>query len=92
MRTPQQNPSGYAATDLVDIAAQIKVKPLLIHGLSDTNVHLQNTVNFIEALEANDKPFDFIPLPNTSHSITGDSLVATLSASEDYFAVCLGSQ
>ncbi len=92
MRTPAQNPAGYAATDLVVTAAKIKAQPLLIHGLADTNVHLQNTVNFIEALEAADKPFDFIPLPNTSHSITGDSLVATLSASTDYFSLCFGSQ
>jgi dipeptidyl-peptidase-4 len=89
MRTPSQNPSGYAATDLIAAAAWIKAKPLLIHGLSDTNVHLQNTVNFIEALEAADKQFYFLPLPNTNHSITGDSLVATLSASADYFSLCL---
>ena len=44
------------------MAATLQARPLLIHGLADTNVHLQNTVNFIEALEANDKLFDFIPL------------------------------
>ncbi len=89
MRTPIQNPAGYAATDLVASANQIIARPLLIHGLADTNVHLQNTVNFIQTLEAADKPFDFIPLPNTSHSIKGDSLAATLSASVDYFKLCL---
>ena len=62
--------------------------PLLIHGLADTNVHLQNTVNFIQALEANDKLFDFVPLPNLSHSFKGDGLVAALSASADYLAAC----
>jgi len=92
MRTPSQNPSGYAATDLIAAAAWIKAEPLLIHGLSDTNVHLQNTVNFIEALEAADKPFYFLPLPNTNHSIMGDSLVATLSASIDYFSLCLAPE
>jgi len=90
MRTPAQNPAGYAATNLISAAGQIRALPLLIHGLADTNVHLQNTVNFIQALESADKLFNFIPLPNTSHSITGDSLVATLSASADYFALCLG--
>jgi dipeptidyl-peptidase-4 len=92
MRTPQANPDGYAATNLIDKASQIQGRPLLIHGLADTNVHLQNTVNFIQALEANDKSFDFIPLPNLSHSFKGDGLVAALSASVDYFARCLGSQ
>ncbi len=89
MRTPEVNPEGYAATNLIDMAGQIQARPLLIHGLADTNVHLQNTVNFIQALEANDKLFDFVPLPNLSHSFKGDGLVAALSASADYFARCL---
>jgi len=54
-------------------------------------VHLQNTVNFIQALEANDKEFDFIPLPNLGHSFKGDGLVAALMASEDYFARCFAA-
>ena len=70
MRTPQVNPDGYAATNLIDLAPQLQARPLLIHGLADTNVHLQNTVNFIQALEANDKEFDFIPLPNSGTAFT----------------------
>ena len=89
MRTPQVNPDGYAATNLIDLAPQLQARPLLIHGLADTNVHLQNTVNFIQALEANDKEFDFIPLPNSGHSFHGDGLVAALMASDDYLAQCL---
>ena len=89
MRTPEKNPDGYAATNLIDLAATLQARPLLIHGLADTNVHLQNTVNFIEALEANDKLFDFIPLPNLGHSFKGDGLVAALMASVDYLTGCL---
>ena len=88
MRTPQVNPDGFASTNLIDQVELLEAAPLLIHGLADTNVHLQNTVNFIEALEAVDKPFEFVPLPNLSHSIQGDGLVATLSASEAYFTRC----
>ena len=91
MRTPEKNPDGYAATNLIDLAATLQARPLLIHGLADTNVHLQNTVNFIEALEANDKLFDFIPLPNRGHSFKGDGLVAALMASADYLASCLNT-
>lgn len=89
MRTPEANPEGYAATNLIDMAGQIEARPLLIHGLADTNVHLQNTVNFIQALEAQDKLFNFVPLPNLSHSFRGDGLVAALSASADYLSACL---
>jgi len=89
MRTPEQNPEGYAATNLIDKVDQMRTAPLLIHGLADTNVHLQNTVNFIEALEAADKPFSFIPLPNRGHSFRGDGLVAALMGSVDYLSECL---
>ena len=71
MRTPETNPEGYAATNLIDLAATLQARPLLIHGLADTNVHLQNTVNFIEALEANDKLFDFIPLAEPGSQLPG---------------------
>lgn len=91
MRTPDKNAEGYAATNLIDMAGQIQARPLLIHGLADTNVHLQNTVNFIQALEAADKMFDFIPLPNMGHSFKGDGLVAALSASADYLGACLSA-
>ena len=91
MRTPDTNADGYSATNLVAVAGQIQARPLLIHGLADTNVHLQNTVNFIQALEAADKPFDFVPLPNVTHSFRGDGLVAALMASTDYLTDCLSA-
>jgi dipeptidyl-peptidase 4 len=91
MRTPQANPDGFAATNLVDAAGQIQARPLLIHGLADRNVHLQNTINFMQALQAADKLFDFIPLPNMDHSFKGDGLVAALSSSTDYFVRCLAT-
>ena len=92
MGTPEENPDGYAASNLVTRAAQIEVRPLLIHGLVDTNVHLQNTLNLIDAMMALDKPFDFVPLPNSDHHYGGDDLVTVLSESTSYFEGCLGSR
>ena len=45
MRTPQKNPDGFAATNLIAKVELLEASPLLIHGLGDTNVHLQNTVD-----------------------------------------------
>ncbi|MCL5022090.1 MAG: prolyl oligopeptidase family serine peptidase [Nitrospirae bacterium] len=72
-------------------APQIKALPLLIHGLADRNVHVENSLDFIRALMAADKPFDFIPVPNMDHSFTGDGLVTALSASAAYFALQIGN-
>jgi dipeptidyl-peptidase-4 len=90
MQTPAENPEGYAATDLIAAAGRMQAPPLIIHGLNDTNVHLQNSINLIEQLQANDQPFIFLPLPNLSHSFKGDGLVAALSASVAYFEERLG--
>lgn len=91
MQTPDQNPAGYAATDLIAAAGQLQAPPLIIHGLNDTNVHLQNSINLIQELERLDKKFIFLPLPNLNHSYRGDGLVAALSASVDYFTQQLGN-
>jgi dipeptidase D len=91
MGLPSQNPEGYAATDLIAAAGDLEARPLIIHGLNDTNVHLQNSINLIEALESLDKPFEFLPLPNLNHSYKGDGLAAALSASVDYFTRMLGA-
>jgi dipeptidyl-peptidase-4 len=91
MGTPQGNPEGYAASNIVTRAAGLRARPLLIHGLVDTNVHARNTIGLIAAMMALDRPFSFLPLPNSNHHYGGDDLVAALSASVEYFKVQLGS-
>ena len=91
MGTPESNPEGYEATNLITKVDQIQIRPLIIHGLADTNVHLQNSVNLIEAMMAIDKPFDFVPLPNSDHHYGGDGLVTVLSESVNYYVRCLGN-
>ncbi len=85
MQMPSENPAGYAATDLIAVANRLQAAPLIIHGLADRNVHLENSINFIQALEQYDKPFYFIPLPNEDHHYEGDGLATALKASVDYF-------
>ena len=91
MGLPDQNPQGYAATDLIDAADRLQAAPLIIHGLNDTNVHLQNSINLIQELESLDKPFEFLPLPNLDHSYKGDGLATALANSVAYFVRMLGT-
>ncbi len=84
MNTPAANPEGYAASELVSRAGDIGAAPLIIHGLADTNVHLKNSVAFIQALEKADKPFLFVPLPGEDHHYEGDGLATALSQSTAY--------
>jgi dipeptidyl-peptidase-4 len=50
MKTPEANPEGYRRTSALTHAAGLSRPLLLIHGLTDDNVHLAHTLALIEAL------------------------------------------
>lgn len=71
MRTPNQNPNGYAATSPLLLAKDLSGALLLCHGTADDNVHFQNTVEYSEALIQAGKQFDLQIYPNRNHFIKG---------------------
>ncbi len=71
MRTPQENPGGYDNNSPTNFASKLKGKYLLIHGSADDNVHLQNTMEFSEALVQADKTFEQFIYTNRNHGIFG---------------------
>jgi dipeptidyl-peptidase-4 len=74
MRTPQNNPKGYDDTSCVAAAANLSGHLLLIHGSMDDNVHLQNTMQFMYALQKADKDFDLMIYPRSRHGVGDPSL------------------
>ena len=71
MGLPEENASGYEAASALTHAADLKDKLLLIHNLEDDNVHFQNTVQFMDALERADRPFELMLYPQKSHGVSG---------------------
>ena len=69
MLTPQNNPAGYAKTDLNSKAKNLHGKLLLVHGMMDNNVHMQNTTKFVYELQKAGVPFDFMAYPTQRHGI-----------------------
>lgn len=67
MRKPVDNPDGYKSTSLVDRAADLHGRLLLIHGTSDDNVNIQNTWAFAEKLIDSGKMFDIMVYPLQKH-------------------------
>jgi dipeptidyl-peptidase-4 len=65
MKTPEQNPDGYRATSALTHAAKLARPLLLIHGLTDDNVHLAHTLALIEALYIAAKRAEVITLSAT---------------------------
>ncbi len=71
MRTPAENPDGYEAGSPVTHAAKLQGPLLLVHGTGDDNVHFQNSVQLVKALEDANRQFSFRMYPNKAHAIAG---------------------
>lgn len=71
MQTPQENASGYDDNSPINHVSKLKGKFLLIHGTADDNVHVQNTMQMIEALVQANKQFEWAIYPDKNHGIYG---------------------
>jgi len=71
MRTPKENESGYNASSPLKLAGNLQGKLLLIQGTADDNVHFQNSIYYMQALEEAGKQFDTQVYPDKNHSILG---------------------
>jgi dipeptidyl aminopeptidase/acylaminoacyl peptidase len=71
MNTPQENPGGYRDTSVVAAARNLHGKLLILHGLVDDNVHVQNTVQLVDALQRANKEFDLMLYPRARHGLLG---------------------
>lgn len=71
LQTPQENPDGYDQNSPITFAKQLNGNLLLVHGAADDNVHMQNSMDFINALVKNNKQFDMFIYPNRNHGISG---------------------
>jgi len=73
MRTPQENKDGYEDNSPINFVERLKGNYLLVHGITDDNVHFQNTAEMTRALISANKQFDTYFYPNRNHGIYGDN-------------------
>ena len=71
MRTPSENPEGYDDNSPLFHAGKVKGRMLLVHGSADDNVHVQNTMEYAEALVQAGVQFDMAIYTNRNHGIRG---------------------
>ncbi len=69
MKTPQDNPDGYAHFSLVARAKDLHGRLMLVFGSGDDNVHPQNEWSFIDELVKANTPFDLMVYPMRKHTI-----------------------
>ena len=71
MSLPADFPDGYKDFSVVNSAAKMKGRLLLAHGTGDDNVHIENSVQFIQKLIEAGIPYDLQIYPRKTHSIAG---------------------
>ena len=73
MDTPQENREGYKKTSVMTYADRLKGTLRIVHGTSDDNVHMQNTLVLINRLQDLKKHFEFMLYPGERHGIGGNN-------------------
>jgi dipeptidyl-peptidase-4 len=68
MFTPQANPDGYAKGNAMDHAASLRGRLMIYYGTADDNVHPNNAMQLIRALQAAGKSFEVQVGPDRGHS------------------------
>jgi dipeptidyl-peptidase-4 len=71
MGLPNDNADAYRDDSAITSAAHLKGHLLLAHGTGDDNVHIENTVQFVQALIDAGIPYDLQIFPRKTHSIAG---------------------
>ena len=68
MDTPQANPAGYAKGNAMAYAKDLKGRLLIYYGTADDNVHPNNAMQLIKALQDAGKSFEVQVGPDQGHS------------------------
>ena len=71
MDTPKENPEGYKSSSAMTFAKNFKGVLQLVHGTMDDNVHMQNSIQLLSALEDNGKEVEFMLYPGGRHGWGG---------------------
>ncbi len=77
---PSENAEVYKDASVINEAAKLKGRLLIAHGTGDDNVHMSNTIQFLQPLIDAGIPYDLQLFPRKTHSIAG------LSARSELFS------
>ena len=67
--TPEQNAQGYRDDSVVNRAGKMHGHLLIAQGTEDDNVHMQNSVEYIQGLVEAGKQYDLLLYPGLTHSL-----------------------
>ncbi|WP_425336678.1 S9 family peptidase [Sphingomonas molluscorum] len=68
---PRTDPQSYASSGVVTEASKIRDPLLLIHGMADDNVFLDNSTLFAAEMQRTATPFEMMFYPGNTHRVGG---------------------
>lgn len=85
MDTPEENPDGFKNSSVLTYVDKYKGLLRIIHGTMDDNVHMQNIVQLVSALEDRNKHFDVMIYPGGRHGWGGKKAVHSRNESYRFY-------
>ena len=71
MDTPEENPEGYKKSSVLSYIDKYKGVLRITHGTMDDNVHMQNTIQFVDKILDTGKTVELMLYPGQRHGIRG---------------------
>lgn len=91
MGTPQDNAEAYEDGSLLSYVSELEGALFLLHGITDDNVHVQNTLRLAAALQDEEKLFEMMLYPDQDHGYADEKRRLHLRRSLlDFFVRHLG--
>lgn len=85
MDTPQDNPDGYKASNLLEKVGNLDSRLLVIHGSADPVVVWQHSLQFLNKAIKNRKLVDYFVYPGQEHNVGGIDRLHLYMKIEQYF-------
>jgi dipeptidyl-peptidase-4 len=85
MDSPAENPDGYRQASVLSHATTYRGGLRLTHGSMDDNVHMQNTLRFLDAILDLGKTAELMIYPGERHGVRGRKYVEDARASLDFW-------
>jgi dipeptidyl-peptidase 4 len=85
MDTYEQNREGYNAGSVLTHVEKFKGKLLITHGLMDDNVHVQNSIQFVDKMQDAGKIFEMMFYPNERHGWGGNKRTHSQKLKKDFW-------
>lgn len=85
MDTPDENPEGYANSNLLNNVEQLKGRLLMIHGANDDVVVWQHSLNYVKKCVDKGVLLDYFAYPGHKHNVLGKDRVHLYKTVTRYF-------